>query len=217
MSAYIKLKQIFREASLSSDIAGILHWDMSTMMPANSRNQRAEQLAYLSKLSHDKVSTNEVRDLIFKAKNEHLNIFINKISEFSNSNKDLYKKKSVKIIEKVVENNKKIKPFIKIIDEKLKDLQSKENAPNIKFSNNGNLKLKKNIFEIKESFKYKIGELLVRFLFSYSHNELFAETGGLFNVNYISQRKFYETLTGDFTREEAFGKEILGLSTAEEV
>ncbi|MDA9749203.1 hypothetical protein N9U75_03520 [Pelagibacteraceae bacterium] len=42
MSAYIKLKEIFREASLSSDIAGILHWDMSTMMPSNSRNQRAE-------------------------------------------------------------------------------------------------------------------------------------------------------------------------------
>ena len=73
MSAYIKLKEIFRESSLSSDIAGILHWDMSTMMPANSRNQRAEQLAYLSKLSHDKVSSNEVKDLIFEAKNEDLN------------------------------------------------------------------------------------------------------------------------------------------------
>jgi len=73
MSAYIKLKKIFREASLSSDIAGILHWDMSTMMPPKSRNQRAEQLAYLSKLSHDKVSSNEVRDLIFEAKSEELN------------------------------------------------------------------------------------------------------------------------------------------------
>ena len=50
MNAYLKLKEIFSEASLSSDIAGILHWDMSTMMPVNSRNQRAEQLAYLSKL-----------------------------------------------------------------------------------------------------------------------------------------------------------------------
>ena len=67
---FIKLKKIFREASLSSDIAGILHWDMSTMMPPKSRNQRAEQLAYLSKLSHDKVSSNEVRDLIFEAKSE---------------------------------------------------------------------------------------------------------------------------------------------------
>ena len=74
MSAYIKLKEIFREASLSSDIAGILHWDMSTMMPSDSRNQRAEQLAYLSKLSHDKISSNEVRDLIFEAKSEELNL-----------------------------------------------------------------------------------------------------------------------------------------------
>jgi len=73
MIAYTKLKEIFREASLSSDIAGILHWDMSTMMPFNSRNQRAEQLAYLSKLSHDKISSNEVRDLILEAKSEELN------------------------------------------------------------------------------------------------------------------------------------------------
>ena len=72
MKSYKKLKEIFREASLSSDIAGILHWDMSTMMPDNSRNQRAEQLAYLSKLSHDKVSSNEVRDLIFKNKKLYL-------------------------------------------------------------------------------------------------------------------------------------------------
>ena len=60
MSSYKKLKKIFKEASLSSDIAGILHWDMSTMMPINSRGQRAEQLAYLSKLSHDKIASNEV-------------------------------------------------------------------------------------------------------------------------------------------------------------
>ena len=73
MSAYIKLKKIFREASLSSDISGILHWDMSTMMPSNSRNQRAEQLAYLSKIIHDKVSSDKVRDLILEAKHEELN------------------------------------------------------------------------------------------------------------------------------------------------
>ena len=72
MSAYSKLKNIFNEASLSSDIAGILHWDMSTMMPKESRNQRGEQLAYLSKLSHAMISSNEVRDLIVDAKNENL-------------------------------------------------------------------------------------------------------------------------------------------------
>ena len=73
MSAYIKLKKIFSEAALSSDIAGILHWDMSTMMPIDSRNQRAEQLAYLSKLSHDKIASEEVKNLILDAKNESLN------------------------------------------------------------------------------------------------------------------------------------------------
>ncbi len=73
MRAYTKLKEIFKDASLSSDIAGILHWDMSTMMPSNSRSQRAEQLAYLSKLSHDKISSNEVRNLILEAKSEELN------------------------------------------------------------------------------------------------------------------------------------------------
>ena len=73
MRAYTKLKEIFKDASLLSDIAGILHWDMSTMMPSNSRDQRAEQLAYLSKLSHDKISSNEVRDLILEAKSEELN------------------------------------------------------------------------------------------------------------------------------------------------
>ena len=41
MTSYQKLKQIFHEAALSSDIAGILHWDMSTMMPKNSRENRA--------------------------------------------------------------------------------------------------------------------------------------------------------------------------------
>ena len=52
MKTYLKLKEIFNEASLASDIAGILHWDMATMMPSSSRDQRSDQLAYLSKLSH---------------------------------------------------------------------------------------------------------------------------------------------------------------------
>ena len=70
---YNQLKEVFSKVSIASDVEGILHWDMSTMMPSNSRNQRAEQLAYLSKLSHDKVSSNQVRDLIFEAKKEDLN------------------------------------------------------------------------------------------------------------------------------------------------
>ena len=52
MTSYKTLKKIFHDAALSSDIAGILHWDMSTMMPKNSRENRAEQLAYLAKIRH---------------------------------------------------------------------------------------------------------------------------------------------------------------------
>ena len=60
------IKNIFHDAALSSDIAGILHWDMSTMMPKNSRENRAEQLAYLSKVRHQLISSNKVGDLIPK-------------------------------------------------------------------------------------------------------------------------------------------------------
>ena len=73
MKTYLKLKEIFNEASLTSDIAGILHWDMATMMPSSSRDQRSDQLAYLSKLSHSKISSSEVGDLIEDSKNLNLN------------------------------------------------------------------------------------------------------------------------------------------------
>jgi len=72
MSSYNQLKHIFHDAALSSDIAGILHWDMSTMMPKNSRENRAEQLAYLSKVRHQLISSNKVGELILKAKDESL-------------------------------------------------------------------------------------------------------------------------------------------------
>ena len=72
MTSYDKLKQIFHEAALSSDIAGILHWDMSTMMPKNSRENRAEQLSYLSKIRHQLISSPNVGKLIENAKEEKL-------------------------------------------------------------------------------------------------------------------------------------------------
>ena len=51
IEAYKELKKIFLQASISSDIEGILHWDMSTMMPLNARQQRAYQLAFMAKLN----------------------------------------------------------------------------------------------------------------------------------------------------------------------
>ena len=72
MTSYKTLKKIFYDAALSSDIAGILHWDMSTMMPKNSRENRAEQLAYLSKIRHQLISSPNVGKLIDLAKSEQL-------------------------------------------------------------------------------------------------------------------------------------------------
>ena len=63
-NSYQKLKEIFREASIASDIEGVLHWDMATMMPKNSRLQRSDQLAFIAKLKHSLLSSQQVQDLI---------------------------------------------------------------------------------------------------------------------------------------------------------
>ena len=62
--SYQKLKEIFRDSSIASDIEGILHWDMATMMPKNSRLQRSTQLAFMAKLKHNMLSSQHVKDLI---------------------------------------------------------------------------------------------------------------------------------------------------------
>jgi len=66
IEAYKELKKIFSQASISSDIEGILHWDMSTMMPHNARKQRADQLAFMAKLKHELISDTYVSDLVAK-------------------------------------------------------------------------------------------------------------------------------------------------------
>ena len=72
LEAYKELKKIFAQASISSDIEGILHWDMSTMMPSNSRKQRADQLAFMAKLKHQLLSHSRVIDLIARVEEDTL-------------------------------------------------------------------------------------------------------------------------------------------------
>lgn len=73
-NSYLKLKKIFREVSISSDIEGILHWDMATMMPSNARQNRAEQLAFIAKLKHSLLSNKKVDDLINETDEDNLGI-----------------------------------------------------------------------------------------------------------------------------------------------
>ena len=61
---YNQLKEVFSKVSIASDVEGILHWDMSTMMPSNSRHSRANQLAFIANLKHSLLSDPSVADLI---------------------------------------------------------------------------------------------------------------------------------------------------------
>ena len=70
LNSYNQLKEIFTKVSISSDIEGILHWDMSTMMPSNSRNNRANQLGFIANLRHSLLSDPKVSDLIAKVRNK---------------------------------------------------------------------------------------------------------------------------------------------------
>ena len=69
---YRELKKIYADASIVSDIEGILHWDMATMMPKNSRNQRSEQLGFMAKLKHKTLSSENVKNLISNVDEKNL-------------------------------------------------------------------------------------------------------------------------------------------------
>lgn len=66
-SAYRRLEQRFARLSALSDIAGILDWDMQTMMPRGAAEGRTEQMATLHVLSHELLTAAEVPVLLAEA------------------------------------------------------------------------------------------------------------------------------------------------------
>lgn len=52
-SAYKRLEDAFRRHALIDETVGLLHWDMSVVMPPGGARARAEQIAYLKVLAHD--------------------------------------------------------------------------------------------------------------------------------------------------------------------
>jgi len=67
MSAYQKLEAHFRRAAHLDDAVSMLHWDMSTMMPAGGATARAEQMATLRGIRHHVVASPETADLLAAA------------------------------------------------------------------------------------------------------------------------------------------------------
>ncbi|MDJ0972420.1 MAG: carboxypeptidase M32 [Kiloniellales bacterium] len=64
MTAYQQLEDRFRRLSALGEAEGVLHWDMSTMMPEGGAGARSEQLAALAVTRHELLTGNEVAELL---------------------------------------------------------------------------------------------------------------------------------------------------------
>jgi carboxypeptidase Taq len=63
-AAYRELIQSFKEYRLLESIAGIANWDQHTYMPPRGANLRAEQMGYLARLGHEKLTASRMGDLL---------------------------------------------------------------------------------------------------------------------------------------------------------
>ncbi|MFQ5774717.1 MAG: carboxypeptidase M32 [Kiloniellaceae bacterium] len=64
MSAYEALERRFRRLSALRDAAGVLRWDMATMMPPGGAEARSEQLAAIQVTCHELLSDPALADLL---------------------------------------------------------------------------------------------------------------------------------------------------------
>ncbi|MBN08459.1 MAG: carboxypeptidase M32 [Rhodospirillaceae bacterium] len=67
MNAYLQLEERFRTIATLEDAAGMLHWDAATMMPPGSAEDRHDQLAVLTTIRHDMLSSSETGELLAAA------------------------------------------------------------------------------------------------------------------------------------------------------
>ena len=69
-SAYQALENRFRRLGALREAAAMLHWDMSTMMPAGGAEARTEQLATLDVTCHELLADRRMGDLLSAADEE---------------------------------------------------------------------------------------------------------------------------------------------------
>ena len=93
----IELKSIINEISDVNKAAAVLGWDQETYMPTGGIGDRANQLATLSKISHEKFTSDKVGELISKAK-----------VEVHNENSDSDDKRLVKALDRDYQKSVKV-------------------------------------------------------------------------------------------------------------
>ena len=64
MEPYTELVQRFREFRLLESIGAVVGWDQHTYMPAKGADHRAEQMGYLAKLGHEKLTSPRLGELL---------------------------------------------------------------------------------------------------------------------------------------------------------
>jgi Zn-dependent M32 family carboxypeptidase len=74
MTAYTDLKNIFYKNSIISDINNILQWDLSTIMPENSRENRVKQISFLNNLKQELFSSSKICKLFSSVDEEKLSL-----------------------------------------------------------------------------------------------------------------------------------------------
>ncbi len=67
MSSYLALEKKFRRMNAIGEASGVLGWDMSTVMPSGGAEARMEQLAALSGVQHEILTSDEMQELFGKA------------------------------------------------------------------------------------------------------------------------------------------------------
>ncbi len=74
MTAYQTLETRFRRLYALRQAAGVLHWDMATVMPDGGAEARGEQLAALDVTGHEMLAAPEMAELFAAADEERINL-----------------------------------------------------------------------------------------------------------------------------------------------
>lgn len=74
MKFYKELEEKTEEIFKINNIVNILYWDLSTITPPLSAQNKKEEIAYLKQLSHQKLTSMQIKDLIYKASKEKKNL-----------------------------------------------------------------------------------------------------------------------------------------------